>query len=59
MNKFNKGSMETQPSEGSIDEAPFQPVKRLGQINFEKEYLLSPILQVEGMNDFLSDDDIG
>jgi hypothetical protein len=59
MNKFNKGSMETQPSEGSIDEAPFQPVEGLGQINFEKECLLSPILQVEGMNDFLSDDDIG
>jgi hypothetical protein len=52
-------ALKAQSCEGGLDEASFQPIKSFSKIDFEKESLLPPCLEMKRIDDFLCDNDVG
>ena len=59
MNKVNEVTLKPESSKGCSNEVPFKAVKSLSKVKFKQESLLLPILKSEGVDYFLSDDDVG
>ena len=59
MNKANEVTLKPESSKGCSNEVPFKPVESLSKVKFKQESLLFLILKSEGVDNFLSDDDVG
>jgi hypothetical protein len=59
MDEPNEISKEPHSVERSGNEIPVEAVEGLSKVEFKKETIVVPTLKVEGVDDFLSDDNIG
>jgi hypothetical protein len=59
MDEPNEISKEPHSIERSSNEIPVEAVEGLSKVEFKKETIVVPTPKVEGVDDFLSDDNIG
>ena len=59
MNKANEVVMKSQTSKSINNEVPVETIEGFSKVKLEEESLLGPTLEMERMNNFLGDNNIG